>query len=502
MPVALLPLPIARLLALLLLCLSATACEPQQARRAASPPESTRQDSPVVGTAAGSRFTLAETERAASLALHDIDMQRYRLLRSVLEASLLAELDTGTAKDKVAHIKLQPPQAPRLPVRGAPGRTRPEGDYPIEIVVFCNLESPHCGRWQQQLSHLLPLYPGVIQHAERNLVMPFHRHGRLAALAGYCAVAQEAYWQYRDFMVAGSGPPDRQRILSGGRAAGLSMDKFAACMANEQAAKRLQADAELASDLGVDAVPAVFVNGLYAGANAEPGHLLWLIDSELRRLGIDSPRMIAARQQSLEALKLDAVVAATGPGLGLAALAPVAQAQTPGFYREGELLGSQLTIRRVLADRVEILNRGVPEWIGFNGPQAPARREPPASDETDVDAEMPASLQYPHRAVPLTLDRTDVLVLMSDVAALEASLETVPLKAGGFQLLKVATVEPGGLYELLGLQPGDVIAMVNEQPMHEGDKPLWHALQTEDEVRLRVVRQGGLAHHYTYRFRD
>ena len=161
-----------------------------------------------------------------------------------------------------------------------------------------------------------------------------------------------------------------------------------------------------------------------------------------------------------------------------------------------------MTIRRVLADRVEILNQGTAQWIDFSGPKALAEIVSTRTDAPETAAEQPASLQYPHRGVPITLDRTEVLVRMSDVAALEASLETVPLKAGGFHLLKVTEIEPGGLYELLGLKPGDVIAMVNEQPMHEGEKPLWNALQSEEEVRLRVIRQGGLAHHYSYRFSD
>jgi len=63
-------------------------------------------------------------------------------------------------------------------------------------------------------------------------------------------------------------------------------------------------------------------------------------------------------------------------------------------------------------------------------------------------------------------------------------------------------VRPGSLYELLGLQQGDVLLGVNEQPVHEAENPLWDALEREGEVRVRVMRRGGLAQHYTYQFDD
>ena len=344
------------------------------------------------------------------------------------------------------------------------------------------------------------MYQGFIRYADRDLVLPFHRYGQLAAKAGDCARQQGGYWQYRDLMVAGTGVPDRRRVFSAARAAGLSMQAFEVCLAGDGIEASFRTDRKLAGELGLDFVPAVFVNGLYAGRNPETGHLMWLIDNELDRLGIVSPRSLDAVPQTREPLQPVALLPSTSPGLGLVALATTATATGVRFYREGDSLGTGLVIRRVLTDRVEILNHGVPEWFGLGhspvGDESVNDKQPESGDG-DL-----AALEYPHRGVPVTLDRTEVLVRMSDVASLEASLEPVPMKAGGFQLLRISDVQAGGLYEMLGLEPGDVITLVNEQPMHDGDNPLWHALQSQKEVRVRVVRKGGLAHHYTYRFAD
>ena len=63
----------------------------------------------------------------------------------------------------------------------------------------------------------------------------------------------------------------------------------------------------------------------------------------------------------------------------------------------------------------------------------------------------------PHRAVPVTLDRQEVLVRLTDRLGLEQVLDTVPMTAGGYHQLRITEVRPGSLYELLGLEAGDVI---------------------------------------------
>jgi type II secretory pathway component PulC len=146
---------------------------------------------------------------------------------------------------------------------------------------------------------------------------------------------------------------------------------------------------------------------------------------------------------------------------------------------------------------VELLQGGEPEYIEFEATDGDRASNLPA-----LPAEEAAPVVTPHRAVPVTLDRDEVLVRLSDRIGLAEVLEPVPMTAGGYHQLRITEVRPGSLYELLGLQPGDVILGVNEQPVHEGDNPLWRALETEDEVRVRVMRSGGIAHHYTFRFDD
>lgn len=442
----------------------------------------------------------ADLERPLQLPLYDLALQRYRLLREALEAAVLARLDTGDATRRSAELRLEPPFPPRLQVEPDSRRVRPLQAAPITLLAFCNFESPHCARLQLQLDRVLPLFGDTVRFAARDFALPFHRHAGLAAQAARCALEQDRYWRFYELMFAIRAAPDRARIDRVARAAQLDPDRFDTCLADGHQGAAVTADFELALALGIDAVPALFVNGLYAGRNPSPEQLIWLVERELARLGLPSPRAEAASRPTGEALTLRALLHSTQPGQGLVMLSPAGAPQRVGSYREGDAVGTHLTVRRITPERVEFLNDGVSEWLGFDS-AAPTESGPGKPDEalTAEETVSPERL-WPHRAVPVTLDRTEVLVKLADRPALEQLLETVPMTAGGYHLLRIAEIPPGSLYELLGLEPGDAIVAVNEQPVHEGENPLWYALQSENEVRLRVIRRGGLARHFTYRF--
>jgi type II secretory pathway component PulC len=208
-------------------------------------------------------------------------------------------------------------------------------------------------------------------------------------------------------------------------------------------------------------------------------------------------------------LALYATIVGERPGLGLALIGGRGPEAPAALRREGERVTPAAILRRVAADRVELLVEGKVEVLALEqpadgrsdagrttGPDVPgATADPEAAAREAARAALPRAGAY-----PVYLDREMVRGLMTDRVALSAALEPVAMTVDGYRLLRLDKVAPGSLYELLGLEQGDVIVMVNERPIHEGDNPLWDALDRENEVRVRVVRPGGLARHYTYRF--
>jgi type II secretory pathway component PulC len=237
----------------------------------------------------------------------------------------------------------------------------------------------------------------------------------------------------------------------------------------------------------------VFVNGLYASPDVQPADLVWLIERELKSLGRTSPRLARAETESSAPIRLQGLITSPHPGQGLALLAPSVAPGRVGAFREGDAISTGLTLRRITHDGIELMRDGQAEKLGFGDvtkPSTPTAASPPAEAVT----------AGPHSAVPVLLDRDQVLVLLSDRVGLAAVLQPVPMMTGDYHQLRVRSVAPGSLYELLGFEPGDVILSVNEQPVHEASNPLWDALEKEGEVRVRVMRRGGLARHFTYRF--
>jgi protein-disulfide isomerase len=452
---------------------------------------------PIVGVAGGDAIRMREIEAPIALQLFNLDVQRHRELRRSLEVAALRKLDGLAASDRVAELALKPPTPPFVEVAIDPRRVRPgsttDEAAPVTILLFCNFESRHCATAEVLMSQVLPLFDGVVQQAARDFSLPFHRNADFAAEAARCALEQGKYWRFYDLLHAGSGDLGQRRIDAAARAALLDDDAFAKCLESRRNAPSVGADNEMALALGFDQVPVIFVNGLYAGNSVDAPQLVGLIEAELERLQVEAPRQRGEATPTSAPMLLTALLRSPWPGEGLAMLAPSVAPDRAGVFREGDIIGNDIIVRRITATGVELLNGGQLEWLGFgDGGQAAQ-----ASDTVSEDVR---AIMRPHRAVPVTLDRGEVLVRLADRQGLQEVLVTVPMKSGDYHQLRVSEIRPGSLYELLGLEVGDVILGVNEQPVHEADNPLWDALEREDEVRVRVMRRGGLARHYTYRF--
>jgi protein-disulfide isomerase len=458
-----------------------------------NPSNAQDQADAVVGVVSGEIIRKSEIESGISFQLFNLDLQRYRLLRQSLEVMAMQKLEDGGTVEQVAEIRLEPPAPPRVDVSIDPARSRPGTSAPVTVLVFCNFESPHCVRTQAMLNQVMPLFGTVLQQAARDFALPFHRNANFAAEAARCALEQGAYWQFSDLLYAGSGALNRQRVNAATRAALLDDDAFAQCLDSRRNAPLVAQDNEAARALALDQVPAIFVNGLYAGNSVDPAQLVWLIERELERQQITSPRQTDAAAPTAAPIRLTALLHSPWPGQGVAMLAPAAAPDQSGVFREGDVIGNSLIVRRITDSRVEFWNDGRIEWLTFGDAHLNVEVEPPTAEEA-------LAIRYPHRAVPVTLDRDEVLLRLADPLALQEVLVTVPMKSGDYHQLRISEVRPGSLYELLGLEAGDVILGVNEQPVHEAENPLWDALEREGEVRVRVMRRGGLAQHYTYRF--
>jgi protein-disulfide isomerase len=469
------------------------------ADRSARPSAAEPGTNVVVATLGARKITSAEVDALVAAQLHEIDYQRYLLRRQATEALLLQELAASQGKLQTASIRLVPPRPPAVKLSGAPAGLRPVAATPVTVSVFCDFESPHCAALQAVLSDLLALYPGSVRIAARDLPLPIHGHARLAAEAARCAGRQDQYWKYQDQLWARGRVPERAELDAVAQVVGLDLSGFQRCLDEHAESDAVAADVELARGLGLAMVPAVFVNGRRATAPATPDQLMHLVEEALKEVlpARDEPR---PTQPTNLPIVLRATIVGAGPGLGLAVIGGAEPDAPSSVRREGERVTPEAILRRVRADSVELLVDGRVEVMAFGAAPRSGTSTGDSADEDGGSQGRDATAVSGISPMQVYLDREMVRELMADRVALSAQLKPQPLTVDGYRLLKLEEVPPGSLYELLGLQPGDVIVMVNEQPIHEGDNPLWDALDRDQEVRLRVMRRGGLAQHYTYRF--
>jgi hypothetical protein len=171
-----------------------------------------------------------------------------------------------------------------------------------------------------------------------------------------CSFAQVGH--RHDVLYADPGSLDRERLVRAARSASLDPAAFEACLDSGRHAATVAADSGLAAGLGVVAVPAVFVNGLYAGAEIDAPYLVWLIEQELARLDVASPRQAPSEAPSAAGYRLRALFPSTHAGQGLALLAGPDGTDDPRMVREGLALSHGIVVRRITTEAVELVHDG------------------------------------------------------------------------------------------------------------------------------------------------
>ena len=373
----------------------------------------------IVARIGDQTITSAQLDAPLRLALHDLEMQKYRLRRQALEAAILREFERTSKTMHSAELLLEPPAPPRVTVEADANRVRPTGGTAVTVLAFCNFESPHCARLQLTLAQVLPLFPGVVRYAERTLPLEYHRHAAQAAEAAHCALEQGNYWRFHDVLYAGGSGPDRPVLERAARASDLEPRAFAECLGDGRHAKDVTSDVAVARSLGVSTVPAVFVNGLYASPDVRASDLVWLIERELATLE-DCVAPARGRHDCRDgSISAPTRARVTNPRARMALLAPSVAPERVTPSGRARSVATGIVVRRIVDDGIELLRNGRPERLGFD----PAlRRTSSPAMENPVEP----GIAQPHRAIPVMLDRDRVLVLLSDRIALARALQPLP----------------------------------------------------------------------------
>jgi protein-disulfide isomerase len=149
-----------------------------------------------------------------------------------------------------------------------PAASKGEGGAPVVMVEYSDYQCPYCVKYVDESFPQIEkdyIDTGKVRYLFRDLPLPFHENALPAALAARCAGDQDKYWEMHDILFEkqgewSSGDPGE---LFKGYAGELGLDSkaFSACFDGEKYLQEINADLDLAQQVGADGTPAFFING-------------------------------------------------------------------------------------------------------------------------------------------------------------------------------------------------------------------------------------------------
>lgn len=202
------------------------------------------------------QFSKAATLRAENAVLADAVEE----LRGDADLAMLRHFHQ---QKKALKIR---PDDPIIPAR--PGKR-------MTLVLFSDLQCPHCLRFERKLAQeILPLFEGHLRLVFKHypLCQECNRFARsnmhpLACEAAYLVEAARlrggslAFWRIKGHLAPRSQPWTSDDLAAMAAVAGLDAAQLEADRHSDAVKARVREDIELAKSLGVDATPAVFLNG-------------------------------------------------------------------------------------------------------------------------------------------------------------------------------------------------------------------------------------------------
>lgn len=221
---------------------------------------------PLAGALPYERFaTLVEEEIAAADRLVDSGVPPadvYTALtwggRAAAPAEPAPEADPSRGAEAVAAEPVF-----RVPIIGRPP-TRGPDDALVTIVMFSDFQCPFCGRVEPTLDEVVERYGSDVRVVWMNNPLPFHQQAKPAAEAAleiYRQQGDAAFWRFHGLLFANQRALSRADLERYAATVGADMTAFRRALDTGQHEPTIEAEQELARNLGARGTPGFFING-------------------------------------------------------------------------------------------------------------------------------------------------------------------------------------------------------------------------------------------------
>jgi protein-disulfide isomerase len=169
----------------------------------------------------------------------------------------------------------EPPEQKQVPAPDATTPFRGDPSAPVVIQEFADFQCPFCERVLPTLAEVEKEFGSKVKIVWRHLPLPFHQDAQLAAEAAQEVFAQKGsavFWRYHDALFEAQETGIGRDVLESiAQRMGVDMPRFRRALDSQKHRPKVDADAKIASDAGINGTPSFVINGyLVAGAQSSP----------------------------------------------------------------------------------------------------------------------------------------------------------------------------------------------------------------------------------------
>lgn len=184
-----------------------------------------------------------------------------------------------------------PPEKKELPAPDASSPFKGGANAKVVIQEFSEFQCPFCKRVTPTLKELEKEYGNKIKIVWRHLPLPFHKDAPIAAEAAQEAFAQKGnagFWAMHDKLFEAQGKEgafSRENLEKYAAEIGLDVAKFKAALDSNKHKAKVDADAKIAEQAGINGTPGFVINGYYLSGAQPTQAFKKLINRALKEAG-------------------------------------------------------------------------------------------------------------------------------------------------------------------------------------------------------------------------
>jgi hypothetical protein len=180
---------------------------------------------------------------------------------------------------------LRLPEHPRMRIEIAGEPWRGTADAPVTLVHFASFTCRFCREGVEKIRRVMEDFPRKVKWVHRNFFNIHDEAALLAAEIGEALHERGSFWDFHDRLFSVQGALTAEQIRQAAREAGLNQKEFDEGRKKGQYLIRVKDDIGAGVRMGVEAVPVIFVNGLYFSGTFPYADLKTLVQKELKRAG-------------------------------------------------------------------------------------------------------------------------------------------------------------------------------------------------------------------------